>query len=419
MDIIYSQAVATIIALSAVNPESGLAGVGRNTLMPSYSYDRIYNHSLRVRAPYLSEYLLNAHYESRAWTFQESLLSKRCLIFTNTKTYFHCSFGLLDMNESQVQNNDLSCSAHYTLPNCLLSTPATRAGKERWSHGFPGYAQLVRKYTCRHLSYSSDALNAFSGLLELFKHRFGGEMISGLPSKFFDVALLWVWEDERLQYKRNFHFPSWSWAGWIGPVQYLALLDSLPPFSENNLDPCQLKCVIARFQHSRQTSKREIDRDILEMESPDKNASDILESSIDSVKERTTRDILEFEALTVNIDRIREFKLRNHNLSITQGVYGAMISTGHNLEGYEQHCTDLVLLSQFSPPSSNQGVSKNLERIYFDSNNFPTENRSFLNIVMIIGWNPERDFAERMGLCVVHEDIWNQLDPQLKHITLA
>jgi hypothetical protein len=404
--------------------------VRRNTLLPSYSYETICNLSLRVRAPDFSECIPNAHYESRAWTFQESLLSKRCLLFTNTETYFHCSYGLRRMDDSQVRNNDLLFNTHYTLPDCLLSTPDTRKGKEHWSHAFPGYGQLVREYTHRHLSYSLDALNAFSGFLELFKHRFGGEMISGLPSKFFDAALLWVWVDEQQQHERNFHFPSWSWAGWIGPAQYWAVPDSLlPPFSKNILDRWyfmfeplrlsrQLKCAIARFYFSRQTPRQEINRDILYIEHSDINAGDILESQTYPSEEPISRDILEFDALAVNIARIRGYKLRNNNQSVTEGVCGAVLSADRNLEDYDQHSTDLVLLSQFSPLSLDQEISKILERIYFDANVLPIRKWCLLN-VMIIGWNPGRDCAERLGLCVLHEDIWNRLDSQMKRITLA
>jgi len=429
MDVIYSQAVATIVALSALNATFGLPGVSRNTILPSLSYETICKLRLRARAPTFHENLTNAYYESRAWTLQERLLSKRCLLFTNTGTHFHCSYGLRSVLGGQVLFDD---GLFNTLPDCLL-VPHPQKGTARWSDAFSGYGRLVREYTQRHLSYSSDALNAFSGLLELFKHRFDGEMISGLPSKFFDAAILWVPMNDRQQPARNFHFPSWSWAGWTGPVQYCARSDYFSSacslkrwylLYEPLLLSRPLKSAVAKFYYSRQTPKWEIDRDTSGMERLDTNASDIIGTQTYPGEEVISRDILEFDALAVNIAKIWGhillYSQPTNNRRNSEGYCGAVLSADRILEDYEQHSTDLVLLSRFSPLSLDHKwfALGDPDRIYFDPEVCPARKWCLLNLI-IIAWNAAGDCAERLGLCVLHEDVWNRLDPQLKHITLA
>lgn len=175
-----------------------------------------------------------------------------------------------------------------TLPDRLLLIPDPHEGPPRWSDAFSGYGRLVREYTKRHLSYSSDALNAFSGILELFKDRFGQDIISGLRSKYFDAAILWVPTDDQHQLTRNFHFPSWSWTEWTSSVQYCARSDyffstfsACSPMQwymlyEPPLLSRPLKSAVAKFYYSRQTPKWEIDRDTSDMEHLDTKASNII-----------------------------------------------------------------------------------------------------------------------------------------------
>lgn len=76
------------------------------------------------------------------------------------------------------------------------------------------YRDAVVHYTGRELSNEEDVLDAFSGVLHTM---YDGRCIEGLPKCIFDVALLWQ-PRQKLSCRKG--FPSWSWIGWKGCVNW-------------------------------------------------------------------------------------------------------------------------------------------------------------------------------------------------------
>ncbi len=99
------------------------------------------------------------------------------------------------------------------------STEITRYGATRLVHSvvFAEYTMAIEEYTHREISYESDVLNAFVGLLHIFSRFFRCKTLLGLPEGLLDVALLWK---PMRQLRRRSGFPSWSWAGWVGRMAY-------------------------------------------------------------------------------------------------------------------------------------------------------------------------------------------------------
>jgi hypothetical protein len=85
------------------------------------------------------------------------------------------------------------------------------------------YRRAVEQFTVRTLSYERDVLNAFAGFLNNMSHE---RCLEGLPVSTFDLALLW---QPRECLRRRTEFSSWSWAGWVGGVQW---------FDDQCLDGC-------------------------------------------------------------------------------------------------------------------------------------------------------------------------------------
>ena len=73
------------------------------------------------------------------------------------------------------------------------STEITRYGATRLvrSAVFAEYTRVIEEYTYREISYESDVLNLFAGLLYIFSRFFRCKTLLGLPEGLLDVALLW------------------------------------------------------------------------------------------------------------------------------------------------------------------------------------------------------------------------------------
>ena len=84
---------------------------------------------------------------------------------------------------------------------------------------FKNYDALVSVFSGRKLTYEADILNACRGSLNRISQRAGMEFASGLPVQDYLRALIWVPHSAH-SLSRRFGFPSWSWTGWIGRIEY-------------------------------------------------------------------------------------------------------------------------------------------------------------------------------------------------------
>ncbi|KAF2803813.1 HET-domain-containing protein [Mytilinidion resinicola] len=191
MDSIYPQAFLTIVALSADSAESPLPGVRQGTRLANIASvqmsitdteETLSNKFLTVR-PFLTDVLRNRSYNSRGWTFQGSCLSRRCLIFMDHGTFFHCYSGLesdsgLTMSDSWPERNTLSA---------VLETQDTSLDV---GYQYTLFTQLVFDFSERKQTYSEDSLKAVSGIFAIFSSRFGWRFLAGMPSLLMGRALL-------------------------------------------------------------------------------------------------------------------------------------------------------------------------------------------------------------------------------------
>jgi hypothetical protein len=106
------------------------------------------------------------------------------------------------------------------------------------------YQNLVEQYTSKNMTYSSDILNAFSGIMAAQEAVYGS-FICGLPETVVDMALLWVSLGPHQRRKAvDQPYPSWSWSGWTGPAFHPLWLFDEPP--EENA--CLLKSCLDKVQ---------------------------------------------------------------------------------------------------------------------------------------------------------------------------
>lgn len=170
-------------------------------------------------------------------TFQEGYLSRRLLVFTDEQTSFYCnrdaSMEFLD-NLERFNDQQVTITLYNRKVKCmlfnLLSLNERRASDYerhlRWMENFMG---LTTQYTARNLGFDSDALNAFTGVVNHLQGLQPGTFnLRGLPysplatidghkRKILFLSLCWY--PEQMQsagtIRRRKEFPSWTWADWV------------------------------------------------------------------------------------------------------------------------------------------------------------------------------------------------------------
>ena len=220
MDLIYGHATLTICAADGNDSKKdGLKAMHRNTHNTAqHTAEILPGFHLMLTCPPESAIRRSA-WDSRAWTFQERLLSPRSLIFVDGRVYFQCrSTG---MSEDIVADRE-GAGWSLDLVNAPLQILRQTESKPMWV-----YNKLVELYTRRRLTFQSDILAAFSGIYRMLEIQMECPFVFGLPTSHFDLALLWQSESVIQRRKTSAgvteelseldgEFPSWSWCGWEG-----------------------------------------------------------------------------------------------------------------------------------------------------------------------------------------------------------
>ncbi|KAK5698012.1 hypothetical protein LTR97_006972 [Elasticomyces elasticus] len=235
MDLIYGYAELTICAADGDGANVGLEALYSSNTEHQKSYRPGAEQQVIVKYPthgkndaflelmlsWPSEaYVACSRWNSRAWTFQERMLSPRCLICVNQRVYYQCNTT--------------------TMSEDIFSDEKTEKGSAGWSVELKGapartlrrldtepvnvYKDCLRMYTSRQLTNESDILSAFDGLAKVLCRSLAhfdkddgeeGALLFGLPASHFDYALLW--QPKEVPTRRHLDsalFPSWSWSGW-------------------------------------------------------------------------------------------------------------------------------------------------------------------------------------------------------------
>lgn len=244
MDLIYSRAKITIVAAAGSNANAGLPGVRTGTREIDVFEKRMYirkNKELVVARSRSSTLVNISNWNRRGWTYQERLFSHRMLIFTVEQLFYWCRKS--SWCEDTVMETDNERVFYDEMPlyrfgaRNKLSGPFMKHVQELSSVSiFEEYAQSVAEYSRRQFSFQGDVLDAFEGLQHSIRtsdriNPFSLQFYSGLPSVWFEMALCWTPVLTSKVHRRHalyrqpsgveLPFPSWSWVGWIGEVEYI------------------------------------------------------------------------------------------------------------------------------------------------------------------------------------------------------
>lgn len=231
MGSIYKNSTLTIAATNAQNVKEGfLKNIPASTIfhVPHQLKDTfsVIQLSYKLQSPmrYHAKPL-----NKRAWALQEALLSPRVLSYSNTDIIWRCqSEGLV-----KSLNGYGTCQP---LPSGIFKNHPAKENESRESlvKRASLWNSIVRDYTGRGLSFTSDRMNAISGIAGELSSYWKDVYIAGIWKTTAVQNLAWTggqphewpsWayfasEDRPAPVGARLRGPSWSWGSWSGRVDY-------------------------------------------------------------------------------------------------------------------------------------------------------------------------------------------------------
>jgi hypothetical protein len=237
---IYSHAAVCLIAAAGSDANAGLPGVSTARRLWHQSATEVRNGlSIGKRMPDMAVLLDESKWMTRGWTYQEFFFSRRCVVFTESETFWYC--GVSTHRESRDEEYagrsenylDLARNRAYDPANTSLTIgnwTAASANKDKirlWEF----YRICVSEYSQRKLTCPEDSVDAFHSLAKSFATLYGTHenpqpVHFNIPEGILLAALYWKRHKTapRLERRRRKLgsplFPSWCWAAWQGHIMY-------------------------------------------------------------------------------------------------------------------------------------------------------------------------------------------------------
>lgn len=282
MGSVYKNAALTIVAAAGTDETYGLPGVSRKRLTRQLSFNGG-SYTLMSTLPRPHHAITDSCWATRGWTYQEAILSRRRLVFTDDQLYFECNSmnccESFDISSGGRLHGTNPCIQPFLFSLKQLTTVEVSVKDARLSNLFT-YIHCAEQYSRRTLSFDHDSLAAFSGIIRMLesftafpvRHTWGVPFFhpdddhhpdtrSQSLCKSFRASPYWKssvvgyrystekgsvevegadylaflmlglsWRHDNIASsppRRRNQFPSWSWTGWEGSVIW-------PKLSENS-----------------------------------------------------------------------------------------------------------------------------------------------------------------------------------------
>jgi len=232
MNRVYANAEVTLVAAAGQDPSAGLPGAHDDRPRKAPLCARVKGHVLVGVPPNPATLVTSSTWATRGWTYQEALLARRRLYFTDREMSYECrdllcreAIRLPAQVQRRMKAGDLDFASWIYEHQAVTNDPSTPSN---------GVFDLLAEYTTRRLTYQADVLNAMLGIFQMLASRERDPMyhICGVPvlpqddmKKDNDTSwqplvgfingLAWL---SKRPAKRRPGFPSWSWTGWEGGV---------------------------------------------------------------------------------------------------------------------------------------------------------------------------------------------------------
>ena len=231
MDSIYANAYFTIVAADSASAHQGIHGVSI-IRTPSECFSFYLDTMSSVEISYASLGISSAEvladstkWATRGWTYQEALLSRRLLVFTEELCFLICPGGVSGC-EGMIPKQNIHELARFRDQNRLhflqQDSPDFKSPTALY--------EMISAFSTRDLTMPDDIVKAFSGAMTAMKEQHG-EMRYGMPLRDLNFALSWKHHDLDLKATISMRliygtivqhpsgqredFPTWSWAGWL------------------------------------------------------------------------------------------------------------------------------------------------------------------------------------------------------------
>lgn len=147
--------------------------------------------------------------------------------------YFQCGHVCWSEDINSLWPDIYICASNLTIVPSRGEEPPTVTTEITYSLGTAHhyYFIMIAEYTSRNMTYPSDRLSGFQGILNFYNMKYGPIFIWGMWSEDMLVhSRLWQPQHELIRItideKTNAPmYPSWSWAGWSGAVRYHNYID--------------------------------------------------------------------------------------------------------------------------------------------------------------------------------------------------
>lgn len=212
---IYGGSSMTIIAAAGHGPDHGLPGVSTRRRSPPIV--RLPNHTLFATLPDPKLLVDTSAWSTRGWTFQEGLLARRRLVFTDQQVYFEC--GETGDAEAWEECHEEDMFRYFDPNRNTPLYPYFALGNGGDTSIWPRIDDYIKLALG---DPQKDILNGILGVLTHYEGLSSVRHIAGLPilpwaspdvswAEAFADALSWECDDPG---ERRAGFPTWSWTGW-------------------------------------------------------------------------------------------------------------------------------------------------------------------------------------------------------------
>jgi hypothetical protein len=192
MDQVYSCAALTIVSTEP-HANCDIPGLHENTRTLNQAVCKVGRLKLTNTLPTLSQAFSASVWDTRGWTLQEKVLSKRLLIFTKSQVYWLCNATVYaeDTNlELSADTRSLKEIVKNYEGRGYEAESTERIDKSSFNDNSAehNYQSLLKLYMMRDLTQHGDAINAFTAVLNVVAPKLGRHYW-GLPTRRFDWAL--------------------------------------------------------------------------------------------------------------------------------------------------------------------------------------------------------------------------------------